>query len=110
MAKDVLIVKCNKDIPFEEWESVVNYIKLQVENEYYIVGTLKGMDIECVTDKARVFNIDGDNYSYQAIKEAIETAKQEKTDEKIEEKIEENIEETSTEVTEENKEVEENVE
>lgn len=99
MAKDVLIVKCNKNISFDEWDSVVNYIKSQVGNEYYVVGTLKGMDIECVTNEAKVFNIDGDNYSYEAIKKAIETVKE--------------IEHNSTgeiEKTEEDKEVEENAE
>ena len=106
MAKDVLIVRCNKDIPFDEWDAVVKYIGSQVNNEYYVVGTLKGMGIECVTDKVKVFNIDGDNYSYQAIKEAIEVAKQKKIEEEAVKETE--VKENSTETKEETKEVEEN--
>ena len=108
MAKDVLVVKCNKDIPFDEWDDVVRYIGSQVDNKYYVVGLLKGMEIECVTDEAKVFNIDGDNYSCQAIKEAIKATKQEKIEEEVKNETEPELKENSTEAKEETKEAEEN--
>lgn len=71
MSKNVLVVKCNKNIPFKEWDTVCTYIQEQVGKEYYVVGLLNGIDIECVTENDKVFYIDGDKYSYKSIKEAI---------------------------------------
>ena len=74
MSKNVLVVKCNKEIKFDDWDNIVSYIKLQVGNEYHVVGVLDGIDIECISEKDKVFTIDGDKYSYANIKEAIENS------------------------------------
>ena len=71
MSKNVLVVKKKKNIPFKEWDTVCTYIQEQVGKEYYVVGLLNGIDIECVTENDKVFYIDGDKYSYKSIKEAI---------------------------------------
>ena len=100
MAKDVLVVKCDVDIPFDEWDFIVHYIKGQVGEDYHVIGLFKRMSIDCVTQEDKVFNIDGDIYSYQAIKKAIEATKQEK--------VKEDLKENSTETKQENKEAEDN--
>lgn len=75
MAKDVLIVRFNKNVSMEDWNSICNYISLQLGEEYHVIGLLKGIEVECVTDNDRVLNIDGDNYSYKSLKEAIQANK-----------------------------------
>ena len=75
MAKDVLIVRFNKNASLENWDSICNYIKLQLGEEYHVIGLLKGIEVECITDNDKVFNIDGDNYSYKSLKEAIQANK-----------------------------------
>lgn len=101
MAKNVLVVKCNQDIKFDDWDNIVKYIKLQVGEEYHVIGVLKGIEVDCVTEENKIFTIDGDKYSYANIKEAIENSSvieiispEETQNDKNEEKNEtENIEE-----------------
>lgn len=90
MAKDILVVSCNRDIRYDDWDSIVNYIQSQVGTEYYVIGALKGIEIKCLTDEDKVFNIDGDYYSYSTLKELIENSKNNKIEEKKEDKLEEN--------------------
>ena len=71
MSKNILTVQCNKKIKYDEWDSVCQYIKQQVGDEYHVIGLLKGMEIKCITDEDKIFIIDGDAFSYKAIKEAI---------------------------------------
>ena len=78
MAKDVLVVKVNSNISYEDYAAVCNYIKAQVGEEYHVIGVFNGIEIDCVTHKDKVFTIDGNNYSYDSIKKAIQKNSEDK--------------------------------
>ena len=101
MSKNVLVVKCDKEINYDDWDSVVNYIRLQLGEEYHVIGAIKGIDIECVTEQDKVFYIDGDKYSYDTLKKAIESIQQKDSLEEIkEETVEEESKDDNKEINE----------
>lgn len=94
MAKDILIVKCERDVPFVEWDNITNYIKSEVRGEYHVIGLFNGFEIECITEDDKVFSIDGEKYSYKSIKEAIESTNKNKEITKEEKQEQDKKEET----------------
>lgn len=72
MSKNILVVRCEKNVKFEEWNAICNFIQDQVKDDYKVIGLIKGIDVECITEDDKVFYIDGDIYSYKNMKEFIE--------------------------------------
>lgn len=66
MARDIVCVKIDSEkYNYEEAEMIMQSLYDQIGDEYFLIGIINGVEVECLNNNDKIINIAGKAYTYE---------------------------------------------